>query len=178
MFQPVGGFGAERSRPVGEIAAEVRSLVRQGVREVTLLGQIVDRYGADVPDGPDLSRLLRVLHDIDASSASIRRRTEPDDGLLIPSPSFQGLRAHEAPVQAGDDEVLNACTRLSVDEHRRLIYRIRTRLPGVRSPPTSSDPRRNRSAVPGDGDLLAELRPTSLTWRYSSRPGTFAARHR
>lgn len=57
--------GPERSRSVGEIAAEVRSLVRQGVREVTLLGQIVDRYGADVPDGPDLSQLLRVLHDVD-----------------------------------------------------------------------------------------------------------------
>jgi tRNA-2-methylthio-N6-dimethylallyladenosine synthase len=57
--------GRERSRPVGEIAAEVRSLVAQGVREVTLLGQIVDRYGYDVPDGPRLPQLLRVLHEID-----------------------------------------------------------------------------------------------------------------
>ena len=50
--------GIERSRPVGEIAAEVRSLVDQGVKEVVLLGQIVDRYGYDVPDGPDLADLL------------------------------------------------------------------------------------------------------------------------
>jgi len=54
--------GKERSRPVGEIAAEVRSLVAQGVREVTLLGQIVDRYGHDIPDGPRLPDLLRVIH--------------------------------------------------------------------------------------------------------------------
>src|SRR5581483_9526485 len=57
--------GAEHSRSVGEIAAHVRSLVAQGVQEVTLLGQIVDRYGYDVPDGPRLAELLRVLHDID-----------------------------------------------------------------------------------------------------------------
>ncbi|MFQ5617262.1 MAG: radical SAM protein, partial [Anaerolineales bacterium] len=54
--------GVERSRPVGEIAAEVRSLVSQGVREITLLGQIVDRYGKDVPDGPNLADLLRIVH--------------------------------------------------------------------------------------------------------------------
>ncbi len=57
--------GIERSRPVGEIAAEVRALVAQGVNEVTLLGQIVDRYGADVPDGPNLAALLRVVHEMD-----------------------------------------------------------------------------------------------------------------
>ena len=40
--------GAERSRPADEIVREVESLVAQGVTEVTLLGQIVDRYGYDL----------------------------------------------------------------------------------------------------------------------------------
>ncbi|MCA9936108.1 MAG: radical SAM protein, partial [Anaerolineales bacterium] len=57
--------GKERSRPVGEIAAEVRSLATQGVKEVVLLGQIVDRYGYDVDNGPDLADLLRVINEID-----------------------------------------------------------------------------------------------------------------
>ena len=54
--------GVERSRPVGDIISEIRSLAAQGVREVTLLGQIVDRYGKDVPDGPSLAGLLRLVH--------------------------------------------------------------------------------------------------------------------
>ena len=54
--------GVERSRSVGEILAHVRSLARQGVKEVTLLGQIVDRYGMDIADGPDLAGLLHAVH--------------------------------------------------------------------------------------------------------------------
>ena len=56
--------GIERSRPIGAIVAEVRSLVAQGVKEVTLLGQIVDRYGYDMADGPDLADLLRQVNDV------------------------------------------------------------------------------------------------------------------
>ena len=56
--------GIERSRPIGEIVAQARSLAMQGVKEITLLGQIVDRYGKDIPDGPDLADLLRVVHDV------------------------------------------------------------------------------------------------------------------
>ena len=44
--------GVERSRRVGEIVAEARTLVAQGVREITILGQIVDRYGKDIHDLP------------------------------------------------------------------------------------------------------------------------------
>jgi tRNA-2-methylthio-N6-dimethylallyladenosine synthase len=57
--------GVERSRPVDDIVAEIRSLAAQGVKEVTLLGQIVDRYGKEVPDGPNLAALLRLVHEIE-----------------------------------------------------------------------------------------------------------------
>ncbi|MBI3360208.1 MAG: radical SAM protein, partial [Chloroflexi bacterium] len=57
--------GVERSRPVGDIAREIRALAAQGVKEITLLGQIVDRYGRDVPDGPNLAALLRAVHEVE-----------------------------------------------------------------------------------------------------------------
>src|SRR5690606_1445077 len=57
--------GVERSRSIGEIVQEARSLSNQDVVEITLLGQIVDRYGRDIPDGPDLADLLRVMHEVE-----------------------------------------------------------------------------------------------------------------
>ena len=45
--------------------AEIRSLANQGVKEITLLGQIVDRYGKDIPDGPNLAGLLHVVAEIE-----------------------------------------------------------------------------------------------------------------
>ena len=48
--------GVEKSRPPEEIYREARSLAAQGVKEITLLGQIVDRYGKDEPDLPDPGR--------------------------------------------------------------------------------------------------------------------------
>src|SRR5258706_6740242 len=57
--------GVERSRPVGDIVSEIRSLAKQGVKEITLLGQIVDRYGRGIPDGPKLAGLLCLIHEID-----------------------------------------------------------------------------------------------------------------
>ena len=64
--------GAERSRPVDDIVRETRALVNQGVQEITLLGQIVDRYGYDLKEQPEyvagntpLVSLLRRVHEID-----------------------------------------------------------------------------------------------------------------
>jgi tRNA-2-methylthio-N6-dimethylallyladenosine synthase len=57
--------GRERSRPIPEIVTEVESLVARGVREVTLLGQIVDSYGHDLPDKPDLANLLEAVNEVE-----------------------------------------------------------------------------------------------------------------
>jgi tRNA-2-methylthio-N6-dimethylallyladenosine synthase len=176
--------GPERSRPAGEIAGEVRALVRQGVREVTLLGQIVDRYGADVADGPDLSELLRVLHEIDGLERIRFLTSHPNwmtDRLLDTVADLPKVCEHlEVPVQAGDDEVLERMRRgYRVDDYRRLIDRIRKRLPGasIATDVIVGFPGETDRQFLATCNLMKELRLDVIHLaRYSTRPGTVAAR--
>jgi tRNA-2-methylthio-N6-dimethylallyladenosine synthase len=169
---------------VGEIAAEVRSLVRQGVREITLLGQIVDRYGMDVPDGPRLHDLLHALHDLEGLERIRFLTSHPNwmtDDLLAAVAALPKVCPHiEVPVQAGDDEILSRMRRgYTADDYRRLIDRIRRRIPGVS---IATDiivgfPGETPAQFQRTYDLLAELRlDVAHLARYSARPGTVAAR--
>jgi tRNA-2-methylthio-N6-dimethylallyladenosine synthase len=176
--------GPERSRPVGEIVAEARSLVAQGVREITLLGQIVDRYGRDVPDGPGLADLLRVLHEVDGLERIRFLTSHPNwmtDELLDAVASLPKVCEHiEVPVQAGDDEVLKRMKRgYTADDYRRLIGRIRDRLPGasIATDVIVGFPGETPEQFDRTVALLAELRlDVAHLARYSPRPGTLAAR--
>ncbi len=122
--------GIERSRPVGDIAAEVRSLVAQGVKEVVLLGQIVDRYGYDVAGGPDLADLLRVINDIDGLERIRFLTSHPSymtDRIIRAVAELPKVMPQiEVPIQAGDDEVLEAMKRgYTREQYRALIGRVR-----------------------------------------------------
>ena len=180
--------GAERSRPIDELTAEVRSLVNQGVKEITLLGQIVDRYGKDIPDGPNLAALLRLLHQIDGLERIRFLTSHPNwmtDELLDSVAELPKVMPHiEVPVQAGDDSVLENMRRgYTADDYRGLVGRIRQRLngsfPGVSIAtdiivgfPGESDEQFQRTY-----DLLAELKlNVAHLARYSPRPGTVADR--
>lgn len=131
--------GVERSRSVGEIVAHVRSLAQQGVKEVTLLGQIVDRYGKDIPDGPDLADLLRVIHNV-ADEVGLERirflTSHPNwmtDKLLDTVAELpRVMPVIEVPVQAGNDQVLQRMKRgYTSKQYRKLVENIRNRIPNV-----------------------------------------------
>ncbi len=179
--------GVERSRSVGEIVAHVRSLARQGVKEVTLLGQIVDRYGMDIDDGPDLADLLRVVHGAteDCGLERIRFLTShPNwmtDRLLDTVAELPRVMPHiEVPVQAGDDEVLRRMKRgYTTDEYRRLVERIRGRVPevSINTDIIVGFPGESAAQFQRTLDLLAELRLDKVHLaRYSPRPHTLSAR--
>ena len=181
--------GPERSRPIDQILTEARSLAAQGVREVTLLGQIVDRYGMDLPQGgtspvPSLAILLRRVHDIEGLERIRFLTSHPSwmgDDLLDAVGGLPKVCEHiEVPVQAGDDEVLERMRRgYTVDDYRRLVERIRQRIPGVS---VASDvivgfPGETETQFQHTHDLLAEIRLDKVhIARYSSRPQTLATR--
>lgn len=175
--------GAERSRSVGEIAAHVRSLVAQGVKEITLLGQIVDRYGYDVPDGPRLPELLRALHDLDGVTRIRFLTSHPNymnDELLDTVAELPKVMEHiEVPIQAGADEVLKRMKRgYTADDYRALIANIRARVPNVS---IATDiivgfPGETEKQFQATYDLLRELKlDVAHVAMYSPRPNTASA---
>ena len=176
--------GVERSRPVGEIAREVRSLAEQGVKEVTLLGQIVDRYGKDVPAGPDLADLLRVIHDIDGIQRIRFLTSHPNwmnDKLLDTVAELPKVCEHiEVPVQAGDNDVLQAMRRgYTADDYRSLIDKIRRKIPGasIATDIIVGFPGETEAQFQKTYDLLDELKlDVAHLARYSPRPQTVAQR--
>lgn len=176
--------GVERSRPVGEIAAEVRSLVAQGVKEVLLLGQIVDRYGYDVPDGPDLADLLTVLNGIDGLLRIRFLTSHPSymtDKILQAVADLPKVMPHiEVPIQSGDDEVLRNMKRgYDQETYRSLIQRIRRIIPdvGINTDIIVGFPGETEAQFQNTYDLLADLRLDKIHLaRYSPRPGTVSAR--
>jgi tRNA-2-methylthio-N6-dimethylallyladenosine synthase len=180
--------GVERSRPAESILAEVRALGVQDVHEVTFLGQIVDRYGMDIPDGPNLAGLLRKAHDIEGLERIRFLTSHPNwmtDELLDVVAELPKVMPHiEVPVQAGDDQVLANMRRgYTADDYRRLVEKIRNRLntgfPGVS---IATDiivgfPGETSDQFQHTYDLLEELQlDVAHLARYSSRPGTVADR--
>lgn len=179
--------GVERSRRVGEIVAHVRSLARQGVKEVTLLGQIVDRYGKDIPDGPDLADLLRTIDSIAAETGIERIRfltSHPNwmtDKLLDTVAELPRVMPHiEVPVQAGDDQVLENMKRgYTTEQYRRLIDKIRARIPevAIHTDIIVGFPGETDAQFQATYDLLAELKlDKAHLARYSPRPNTVSER--
>lgn len=176
--------GGERSRRVGEIMAEVRALVTQGVREVTLLGQIVDRYGHDIPDGPNLAGLLRVLHELEGLERIRFLTSHPSyfgDELIEAVATLPKVMPHiEIPVQAGSDEVLKRMRRgYTQADYRRVVEKIRHALPecSIATDIIVGFPGETETQFLETYHLLAELRlDVAHVARYSPRPGTVAAR--
>jgi len=176
--------GRERSRSVGEIVAEVRSLAEQGVKEVTLLGQIVDRYGFDVPDGPRLPDLLRAVHGVEGIERIRFLTSHPNyfnQRLIETVAELPKVCEHiEVPVQAGHDQVLTRMKRgYTVDDYRRLIYRIRERIPqaSIATDVIVGFPGETEVQFQATLDLLAELKmDVCHVAMYSPRPGTVSAR--
>jgi tRNA-2-methylthio-N6-dimethylallyladenosine synthase len=132
--------GAERGRGIGEIVAEVRSLVEQGVREVTLLGQIVNLYGRhEMAKKDGLSPFVQLLEAVAGVPGLERLRfTSPHpigfrDDLVAAFARLPKLMPHvHLPMQSGSDRILKAMHRgYTAQKYRELVERLRAARPGI-----------------------------------------------
>lgn len=176
--------GREHSRPYTEILAEAHSMANQGVKEITLLGQIVDRYGLDLPEKTTLAQLLHDLHNIDGLKRIRFLTSHPNwmtEPLLDAVAALPKVCPHiEVPIQAGNDAILRAMRRgYTAQEYRDLIAKIRERIPGVA---IATDvivgfPGETADQFQDTYQLLEDLRlDVAHLARYSPRTGTYSAR--
>jgi tRNA-2-methylthio-N6-dimethylallyladenosine synthase len=174
--------GSETSRPVAQIVAEAQRLAEAGVREVTLLGQNVNAWHGEGPDGGEwgLGRLLYRLAEI-PGIARLRYTTshprDMDDELIAAHRDLPALMPYlHLPVQSGSDRILKAMNRRhTADDYLRLIGRIRAANPDIAM---SGD---FIVGFPGesDEDFAATMRlvrevgyAQAFSFKYSPRPGT------
>ncbi|HEX9794520.1 MAG TPA: MiaB/RimO family radical SAM methylthiotransferase [Planctomycetota bacterium] len=177
--------GRVESRPVAEIVAEARRLADGGVTEISLLGQTIDAYGADLgPKGtrPRLGRLLDELAEIQ-DLARVRLITlhpayvDADlAAAMARSPQF--LRFLPVPLQSGSDAVLKRMKRgYTLDLYRRRVDLLREHMADLE---LVSD---WIVGFPGETDAEFAASETGMTefgflqsyvFQYSPRPGTAA----
>ena len=177
--------GAEQSRPAASVLAEARRLVGQGACEITLLGQNVNAWHGEAPDGGtwDLGRLLRALAELPGLLRLRYATSHPlnmTDSLIAAHRDLPTLMPFlHLPVQSGSDRVLAAMNRRhTAADYRRIVDRLRHARPDLA---LSSD---FIVGHPGEtekdfGATLALVEAVgfaqAFSFRYSARPGTPAA---
>ncbi|MDX5373574.1 MAG: tRNA (N6-isopentenyl adenosine(37)-C2)-methylthiotransferase MiaB [Pseudomonadaceae bacterium] len=177
--------GEEVSRPLGDVLLEVSQLAEKGVKEVTLLGQNVNGYRGESPDGgiADFAELLHLVAAIDGIERIRYTTSHPlefSDAIIQAHAEIpQLVKFLHLPVQSGSDRVLAAMKRNHTAlEYKSRIRKLRAAVPDIC---ISSD-----FIVGFPGETEKDFEQTmkliedvgfdfSFSFIYSSRPGTPAA---
>jgi tRNA-2-methylthio-N6-dimethylallyladenosine synthase len=177
--------GAEQSRSAATILREARHLVAQGAREITLLGQNVNAWHGEAPDG-SIWGLARLLRELATTKDLLRLRyatshpRDMDDDLIAAHRDVPTLMPFlHLPIQSGSDRILAAMNRRhTAADYRRIVDKLRTARPDLA---LSSD-----FIVGHPGETEADFEATlalvrdvtfaqAYSFKYSPRPGTPAA---
>lgn len=177
--------GNEVSRSVAQIVTEAHALTAAGVREITLLGQNVNAWHGEGPDGQTwgLARLLHYLAGIEGMARlryiTSHPRDMADDLIQAHRDLPQLMPYLHLPVQSGSDRILKAMNRRhTASDYLEIIERVRSARPDI--------------AISGDfivgfpGETDADFEATmeivrqtryaaAYSFKYSPRPGTPAA---
>ena len=177
--------GEEFSRPLEDVLTEIVGLAQQGVKEVNLLGQNVNAYRGEMPDGGicDFAQLLRIVHEVPGIERMRFTTSHPrefSEAIIDCYRDLPKLVSHlHLPIQSGSDRVLSAMKRgYTALEYKSIIRKLRKYRPDLC---LSSD-----FIVGFPGETDAEFEQTlklvqdigfdlSFVFIYSPRPGTPAA---
>ncbi len=175
--------GRERSRTSAEILKEAKSLVEQGYKDITLLGQNVNSYGKGLDEDINFAKLLRLINDIPGDFRIRFMTSHPKDcteELLDAMRDCEKVCKHlHLPFQSGSDRILKAMNRrYTRASYLKLIKGARERMPDIS---LTSDiivgfPGETYEDFKETLSLVKEVEFSSLfTFIYSAREGTPAA---
>lgn len=176
--------GRERSRDMNSIVSECEKLIKDGYKEITLLGQNVNSYGNDVPDeNVNFANLLRDVAKIDGKFRIRFMTSHPKD---LTEDVVKAIRDNDKicnnihlPIQAGSNSILKNMNRRYTREHYLgLIDMIRRYLPdcGITTDIMVGFPYETEEDFLDTMDIVEKVRfSTAFTFIYSVRKGTKAA---
>ena len=175
--------GRELSRPMPAVLDEVKRVVDEGYKEITLLGQNVNSYGHDLSGGESFEALLRAIDRIDGKFRVRFMTSHPKDltdGVIAAMAESDKICSNiHLPVQSGSDKVLRDMNRrYTRDRYFSLIEKLRSAMPdiGITTDVMVGFPTETEEDFADTMDLVWRVRfSNAFTFIYSPRKGTPAA---
>lgn len=175
--------GIEKDRDSTDIMKEVRTLVDQGVIEITLLGQNVNAYGVDFGDREAFATLIRECGQVEGLERvrfmSPHPRDFTDDVIEAMAQTSNAMPHLHMPLQSGSNKVLQQMRRsYRTDRYLGIIERVRHAIPEsqITTDIIVGFPGETEEDFQATLDLCTEARfSAAYTYQYSKRPGTPAA---
>ncbi len=175
--------GRERSRAIGDVIADVKQVLSEGYKEITLLGQNVDSYGSDLQDGTNFALLLKEISAIPGKFRLRFMTSHPKDFdrevIDVIASSNNICHNIHLPIQSGSNEILRRMNRkYTVEQYLSIVDYIKEKMPdvGITSDIMVGFPGETEEDFLETCDLVRKVRfSNAFTFIYSPRKGTPAA---
>ena len=128
--------GRERSREIDVIIKEAKTIISQGFKEITLLGQNVDSYGKNLEGKPNFAQLLKKLDELEGEFRIRFTSSYPtditDEVIEVVKNAKHVCECFHIPMQSGNDRILKEMNRrYNVEQYREIVQKIRTNIENV-----------------------------------------------
>ncbi len=175
--------GRERSRCSFDILNEIKNLAKDGVKEITLLGQNVNSYGKNLDEDINFAKLLRMVNEVDGIERIKFMTSHPkdlSDELILAMAECEKVCGHiHLPFQAGSNDILKKMNRkYTKEKYLELVSKIKAKIPNIA---ITTDiivgfPGETKEDVDETIDVIEKVRFNgAFTFIYSKRTGTPAA---